>query len=65
MYQINDRCRACGFCATLCPAGAIGLGRRHYEIDPDKCRACGVCQSRCPRNAIVTVSGERTASQSK
>ncbi len=62
-YAINDRCRVCGFCATLCPAGAIVLGKRHYEIDQAKCKGCGMCAARCPRSAILP--GERSASQTK
>ena len=49
-------CNACGFCARLCPHGALTA-----EIDgadfvlsftPQLCSACGLCTVRCPRNAL-------------
>ena len=56
-YQITDRCRVCGLCATLCPAQAIVLGKRHYEIDSEKCLRCGLCAARCPRSAVQPAHG--------
>ena len=49
-------CNACGFCARLCPHGALAA-----EVDgadfvlsftPQLCSACGLCTVRCPRNAL-------------
>lgn len=53
MYRINkDECIECGFCASICPKGAIAKAKDFaYEIDTT-CVSCGLCAKKCPVNAI-------------
>lgn len=50
--KINDKCIACGSCASVCPMGAIKLEGDKYEIDPEICINCGLCETVCPVGAI-------------
>jgi pyruvate ferredoxin oxidoreductase gamma subunit len=47
-------CNRCSWiCATLCPDGAIDVGReREPIIDYDHCKGCLVCVAVCPPHAI-------------
>lgn len=54
-YQVDEaKCRKCGLCAGVCPAGAISGERKvtAFHIDPAKCVKCGACEDRCPFKAI-------------
>lgn len=51
----QKKCRACGNCIKICPAGAISLiesPKRHYLIDTKKCIRCFCCHEICPHKAI-------------
>lgn len=50
-YKINDKCVACGACASACPMGAISMGKDHFEIDTENCISCGCCEYTCPIKA--------------
>ena len=54
-YVIIDDCINCGICAEECPADAIAIGGKHYEIDSDKCINCGICEGKCPIDAIEEI----------
>jgi ferredoxin len=48
-------------CEPECPNGAISMGEKIYEIDPDLCTECKghydvpTCQSVCPiTNCVIT-----------
>ena len=49
-------CNACGFCACLCPHGALQAGVEGEDFvlsfTPQLCTACGLCIARCPKNAL-------------
>lgn len=50
MYKIDkNKCADCGYCAYVCPFGAIihHLEDKFYEIDQDKCKHCGLCFKSC------------------
>lgn len=55
---IEDACINCDMCDPECPNGAITLGDKIYEIDPDKCTECvghydkPTCVSVCPIDCI-------------
>ena len=50
----EEKCRACGLCARLCPAegNAKGAQKKIYRNDPAKCIDCGRCAQECPFEAI-------------
>lgn len=49
-------CNACGFCARLCPQGALQEAIEGADLvlsfTPQLCTACGLCIARCPKNAL-------------
>ncbi|AEH33921.1 ferredoxin [Vibrio anguillarum] len=58
---ITSKCINCDMCDPECPNGAISMGNRIYEIDPNLCTECKghydkpTCQSVCPiTNCIIT-----------
>ncbi len=48
-----DGCIHCGACVSICPVGAISMGRE-YEVvfDASRCISCRVCVPACPVRAI-------------
>lgn len=54
---IEERCRACGTCVTVCQFHAPALyelpsGGRVARINQALCKGCGTCASWCPSGAI-------------
>lgn len=51
-----DGCTGCGFCARLCPSGALRADLLDTEFAltfyPQLCTSCGLCQTRCPKGAL-------------
>ena len=51
-----DGCTGCGFCARLCPSGALRAELQEAELVltfyPQLCTSCGLCQARCPKGAL-------------
>ena len=49
-------CTACGFCARLCPHGALRASVEGEDFVltfmPQLCTACGLCTARCPKSAL-------------
>lgn len=55
-------CTACGSCAGVCPAGAVGWVYEDDEPLPvltGECRACGVCATVCPGGEVDMPTLER------
>ena len=56
---INEaRCRACGICHQLCPAGVLGARSPLYKaeiVDIEACTGCRVCELLCTDLAINVV----------
>ena len=50
--SMDDNCRACGKCATHCPAKAITFKKGKARVKQKKCIRCYCCQERCPFNAV-------------
>ncbi len=53
-YEIvEEKCRGCGACLRICPAGAItGEKKKPHYIDAAKCIKCGGCFDICKFSAI-------------
>ncbi|HTY52938.1 MAG TPA: DUF362 domain-containing protein [Methanomicrobiales archaeon] len=49
---VPDRCRGCGNCVDVCPAGALELGEERVSLDKEKCIGCGECMTVCLQSAI-------------
>jgi len=50
-----EKCKGCGLCTKVCPAGAIsGVKKEAHSIDLDKCLKCGSCMEKCKFEAIYT-----------
>ncbi len=50
MYKIDSvKCADCGYCAYVCPFGAIihHVNEKFYEIDQNVCKQCGLCYKSC------------------
>ena len=48
----TDRCKACGYCAKICPAKAITLVDKRPVADNKKCIRCFCCHELCPHAAV-------------
>lgn len=53
--QVSDNCRKCLAhpCTSVCPVGAVSIGKHAAIIDQDKCIKCGRCVDACPYKAIL------------
>jgi uncharacterized Fe-S center protein len=49
---VEERCRGCGNCVDVCPAGALSLGEEKVRLDRDRCLGCGECMTVCLPSAI-------------
>ena len=47
---VDDQCTQCGFCAEVCPVGAVE-SQNSTMIDHEKCITCCACIKSCPQNA--------------
>lgn len=50
--SMDNNCRACGKCATHCPAKAITIKKGKAHVAQKKCIRCYCCQELCPFNAV-------------
>lgn len=50
--SMDENCRACGKCATHCPAKAITVKKGRAKVKQSKCIRCYCCQELCPFNAV-------------
>lgn len=50
--SMDNNCRACGKCATHCPAKAINIKKGRARVKQKKCIRCYCCQELCPFNAV-------------
>ncbi len=55
---IENLCRNCGTCFSVCPEQALVTDRTNYRIDTGKCTACGRCVDACPYQALVRYGRE-------
>ena len=52
--KISDDCIQCKTCVRNCPAGAIDIETKTFDLDA--CIGCHGCINRCPRHAISVAS---------
>lgn len=57
------KCTLCGFCAKVCPKGAISFENGIRVVDKALCDHCGTCEIMCPSEAIVLSGKEKTAEE--
>jgi len=57
----NEKCAACGVCASHCPVQAISVSAAGQYTDRSLCRACGECIDFCRKNARE-IAGHTAAS---
>jgi ferredoxin len=53
---VDDQCTQCGFCAEVCPVGAVD-SQNSTMIDHEKCITCCACIKSCPQNARTMKPG--------
>lgn len=49
---IPEKCRGCGSCVEICPAGALSLVGEKASLDRETCIGCGECMTVCLQSAI-------------
>jgi uncharacterized Fe-S center protein len=49
---IAEKCRGCGTCVEVCPAGALSLEGEKVSLDRETCHGCGECMTVCLQSAI-------------
>jgi ferredoxin len=52
---VYDFCKRCGECVDACAQGALSLGEKKAQVDPDLCILCGYCAAACPNFVIRVV----------
>lgn len=55
-----SKCRGCGLCEEVCPAGAIRVDSVAH-VDPAACLDCGACMDECPNGALAMVEAGATS----
>lgn len=56
--SVNEKCDACGACATICPTGALDFFENRDEmkfkliLNPLACVGCSACAHCCPADAV-------------
>ena len=58
----TGKCVECGYCAKVCPKGAITLSPKP-QLNRDLCDLCGVCVRACARDAWKIYGEEYTVEQ--
>lgn len=59
----RDKCRSCGACAQVCPAGAQTIAGDGHIYDRARCIVCGACEKVCPTGAIKLFGEEVGAAE--
>ncbi|MDD1669782.1 MAG: DUF362 domain-containing protein, partial [Methanomicrobiales archaeon] len=49
---VEEKCRGCGTCVEVCPAGALTLEGDTASLDRERCIGCGSCMDACLQSAI-------------
>ena len=54
----EERCDGCGWCAEVCPYGAINIHPKKTALICDMCGGDPECIKACPTDALILVSQE-------
>jgi len=52
LMYFENKCKSCGECAGVCPAGAISGVQGRPVFNRGRCTSCGTCAGQCPNEAI-------------
>ena len=63
LFYTPHLCIACGYCASVCPAGAHSITDAGHAFDRDKCRLCLQCAEKCFAGSLEVAGREMTAVQ--
>jgi ferredoxin len=56
--HVDERCKQCRACASMCPTGALKRGyNRALLFRSELCTACGLCVEFCPQSAMSLHTG--------
>ncbi|MFH0763609.1 MAG: DUF362 domain-containing protein [Candidatus Omnitrophota bacterium] len=61
----EEKCKGCGACEAICPAGAIHVENDKASLDRSKCIGCAECIAACPAAAMFIDFGVGSAVQEK
>ncbi|MCX5686728.1 MAG: DUF362 domain-containing protein [Candidatus Omnitrophica bacterium] len=61
----EEKCKGCGACEAICPAGAIHVENGKASLDKSKCIGCAECIAACPAAAMFIDFGVGSAVQEK
>lgn len=55
LFYLKKKCVSCGYCASVCPSGAIAWDGQAdgIVIDRTKCKTCFRCVGACPTGALL------------
>lgn len=62
-FFADEKCTSCGFCAKICPEGAIVIENGKPKWIKKKCQHCTACINRCPAKSIQY--GKKTAERGR
>lgn len=61
----EEKCKGCGECEAICPAGAIDVENGKASLDKSRCIGCAQCIAVCPTAAMFIDFGVGSAVQEK
>lgn len=63
LAYLEQKCRMCGKCVSVCPNGAHSVTDAGHSLNRDLCRACGICAENCYAEALILYGKRMTAEE--